>query len=114
MSERYSRREFIVLGTASAVGLGCFVKIDPAYAKQAGLPSGMSAVPDSDPVATSLGYKPSTKLVDKAKFPNFKPNQNCANCSFYAAANSGWGNCQVLKSGAVSAKGWCASWNNKS
>ena len=69
---------------------------------------------ESDPVATSLGYKADASKVDKAKFPQYAAGQTCSNCSLYqGAAGSSSGACPIYAGKAVAAKGWCASYAKK-
>lgn len=69
---------------------------------------------ESDPVATSLGYKANASAVDKTKFPQYAAGQTCSNCSLYqGAAGSASGACPIYAGKAVAAKGWCASYAKK-
>ena len=69
---------------------------------------------ESDPVATSLGYKADASSVDKTKFPQYAAGQTCSNCALYqGAAGSSSGACPIYAGKAVSAKGWCASYSKK-
>jgi hypothetical protein len=51
--------------------------------------------------------------VDKKKYPQFKPGQNCSSCALYVAENAGWGKCQMITTGLVKSGGWCGSYNKK-
>ena len=110
------RRSFlkIVLGWGALAFTGILFAED----KKASLPGGKSPVSEADAVASSLGYKHDVKNLDYKKFPQRKKaeakNQFCDNCMFYTKLDDKWGNCQVIQSGAVSAKGWCMSWAKKS
>jgi len=77
------------------------------------LPPGKTAVSETDSVASSLGYRHSGAQVDKKKYPNFKADQSCANCTLYTAENKQWGKCPLFPNGLANAKGWCASWSKK-
>jgi hypothetical protein len=81
-------------------------------------PNGEAAVSESDPVAASLGYRADATKVDTAKFPKRKgaegEKQFCNNCQFFTAkGDSGWGACQIIRSGDVKATGWCNTWAKK-
>lgn len=81
-------------------------------------PNGEQAVKEDDPVASSLGYRMDATKVDSEKFPKHKgpegEKQACNNCSFFTAkSDSGWGACQILRTGDVKASGWCNTWNAK-
>jgi hypothetical protein len=106
-----SRRRFlevIVLGAAAAPLVA--VMAPHAARAQAALPH----LEESDPTASALGYRHATTAVDAAKFPNHKPEQNCANCNLAQAAQAdGWVPCTIFPGKAVNPKGWCAAWVKK-
>ena len=92
-----------------------------AYAKTekaVPLPSGQTAVSESDPVASAIGYHQHIKDIDYVKYPQRKKpeakNQFCKTCALFTPVNDGWGKCQMLTAGLVSAEGWCGSWSKKS
>ncbi len=65
----------------------------------------------NDPVAKALMYVEDAAQVDKAKAPNFKPGQHCANCAQVPAGSSGdWLPCNAFPGKLVAAKGWCSAW----
>jgi hypothetical protein len=65
----------------------------------------------NDPVAKALMYVEDAAKVDKAKAPNFKPGQNCANCAQVPAGSTGdWLGCNAFPGKLVAAKGWCSAW----
>lgn len=98
-----SRRQFIIL---SATGLAA------ATAGQSFAADPM--VVESDPQATSLGYKADSTKVDKAKFPKHTPTQMCSNCALYkGAAGAAAGGCQIFAGKQVSSKGWCSAYAAK-
>jgi hypothetical protein len=69
---------------------------------------------ESDPTATSLGYKASASTVDKTKFPQYAAGQACSACALYqGTAGSTSGPCPIFAGKAVSASGWCASFTKK-
>lgn len=64
---------------------------------------------ESDPTAMALGYKHDVAQVDKAKYPQLKPGDDCANCNFFQAKGTEeWAPCQLFPGKAVNTKGWCA------
>jgi hypothetical protein len=66
---------------------------------------------ESDPIATSLGYKHDASKVDAKKFPTFAANRICANCQlFQAKAGETWGPCTAVGGKLVNANGWCIAW----
>jgi hypothetical protein len=81
-------------------------------------PNGEQAVKEEDPVAAALGYRADATKVDTEKFAKRKgpggANQFCTNCQFFTAkGTSGWGACQIIRSGDVKATGWCNTWAQK-
>ena len=108
----FSRRDFFRLGSLAAAGLILVGRAARLFAA-APLPAGKTAVSETDPMAQTLGYRQDAKTVNKGKFPNYKPNQSCANCAFYTKVDDNWGSCQLFQKGLVSTGGWCASWNLK-
>ena len=89
----------------------------PEKNKEEPLPAGMTAVSETDPVASAIGYKPDASQIDFKKYPKRKlkdaQNQHCENCALYSSVNGSWGKCQLLTSGLVAHKGWCGSWSKK-
>lgn len=124
-----SRRDFIKSSLVMAGALvlsGSFLNPLKASAKKAAskteekdapLPPGEKAVDESDALAKALGYHHNVKDIDFTKYPNRKKpeakDQFCKNCALYTAKNEGWGKCQMIANGLVSAHGWCGSWNKK-
>ena len=71
-------------------------------------------VAESDSTAQALGYKHDAAKVDKAKFPNYKAGDTCANCQlFQAKPGAAWGPCPLFAGKEVSAKGWCSAYAKK-
>ena len=69
---------------------------------------------ETDSTAQALGYKHDAANVDKAKFPNYKGGETCANCQLYQAkADAPWGPCPLFAGKDVSAKGWCSAYSRK-
>jgi hypothetical protein len=66
---------------------------------------------ESDPTAQSLAYVADNSRVDRARHPNFNPDQNCANCALYqGATGSEAGGCPLFAGKWVAAAGWCTAW----
>ncbi len=124
MKKSNSRREFLQQLTLAAAAIPCtglLLRSLDAFAKDkklVALPAGQTAVLESDPVASAIGYRQNIKDIDYAKYPQRKKpeakNQHCKNCALYTSVNEGWGKCQMLTSGLVSSEGWCGSWSKKS
>ncbi len=119
-----SRRDFIKssLLMAGAVAFsGSFLKPIKVFAKAAEkeipLPPGEKKLDENDAVAKALGFHHNVKDIDFTRYPQRKKpeakDQFCKNCALYSAKNEGWGKCQMLANGVVSAQGWCGSWNKK-
>jgi hypothetical protein len=71
-------------------------------------------VDEKDAQAASLGYVADNSRVDKGKYANFNPTQQCVNCSLYTgAAGSEAGGCGIFAGKQVAAKGWCSAYNKK-
>lgn len=102
-SLRGTRREFLVAvaGFAAVAAL-------PAAALADDLP----ALAESDPTASALGYKEDGAKVDAAKFPQHKPAQTCAGCSFYQGTGPR-GACTLFPGKSVAGKGWCTAFAPK-
>lgn len=114
MSENFkSRREFLEWAVATFGVVGA-LNVIPAMAASTSLPAGKTAVAANDKAAEQLGYVADASKADTKKFPQLKSvegkKQKCDNCMFYTKANDSWGQCQVIQSGLVNAKGWCMSW----
>ncbi|MDW8479605.1 MAG: high-potential iron-sulfur protein [Xanthomonadales bacterium] len=69
---------------------------------------------ETDPTAAALGYRHDTTQVDQAKYPNHRPDQNCANCNLVQGAEGeAWRPCAIFPGKLVNANGWCAAWVKK-
>jgi hypothetical protein len=101
-----TRRGFVAAAVAVPVGA---VFASREAAAQANQPK----LDPNDPVAKALMYVEDAAKVDKAKAPNFKPDQNCANCIQYKAGTGGYGPCTAFPGKVVAAKGWCSAWVKK-
>lgn len=71
-------------------------------------------VDETEPNAQSLSYVADNSRVDTARYPNFKPEQNCASCAlFQGAAGAAAGGCPLFAGKQVAAAGWCSAWARK-
>jgi hypothetical protein len=71
----------------------------------------MVKLDETDPVASSLGYRNSAADVDRNQFEKYQPGQACANCVLFqpeATAEAGWGACSIYPGKLVNADGWCS------
>ncbi|MEO8936274.1 MAG: high-potential iron-sulfur protein [Burkholderiaceae bacterium] len=99
-----SRRQFIQILSLSSAAL-----LVGTEARAADLP----LVDEKDPTAVALGYVADTTKVNKAKYPNHTPAQQCNNCSLYQGkpgVTSGVGPCPLYAGKAVHANGWCSAY----
>lgn len=98
-----NRREFIVqfsVGAGALAGAQAF--------------AAAPMVADTDSQATALGYKTDGTKTDKAKYPKYAANQNCANCAlFLGKATDAVGGCPLFAGKQVAGKGWCSAWAKK-
>lgn len=96
-----SRRNFMrnsLLGMA-ALPLGAGVLSRNAFAQE---------LPPLDPEADqakALNYVKNAS--DAADHPAYEEGEQCDNCMFFTAANSG---CQLFPQNSVEPAGWCQSW----
>ncbi len=107
-STNLNRRSFMQIATVSVVGLAL---VAPAFkAAAADLPN----LELDNPTAKALGYVEDSTKVDAAKYPNHKPDQNCAGCSLYQGdAKNARNPCALFPGKSVAGKGWCASFAKK-
>lgn len=97
-----SRRQFIALAPTLG-GLGWCAQ---AHAD--------TLLKETDQEAIAMDYRADASTVDAAKFPKFKPGQNCANCSLYAGDKGATsGPCGLFMFKDVTAIGWCNAWEKK-
>jgi hypothetical protein len=71
---------------------------------------------ESDPVASSLGYRQSASEVDQSQFGKYEPGQACANCTLFqpdGSSEEGWGACSIFPGKLVNAGGWCSVYSPK-
>lgn len=98
----HSRRTFLLKLLPAA---GVALMVAPKALAQAEKAS------ETDPTATSLGYKADGSKVDKQKFPKYAADQSCSNCALYQGkATDAWAPCPALSNKLVSGKGWCSVW----
>ncbi len=119
-----SRRSFLrqtalLWATLPSVSLlGKCVEVFASEQRPVPVPTGEAPVSESDSVATVLGFHQDAKQTDFLRFPERgKPSsksQFCQSCVQFTRLNDGWGRCNVITSGVVSAQGWCGSWSKKS
>ncbi len=101
-----TRRSFIA---GAAVGSAAII-VSRGAAAQAAAP----VLSESDPQATSLGYKADTTKVDKAKYPQHQASQMCSGCNFYQGKpTDAMAPCQLFAGKQVANKGWCSAWAKK-
>jgi High potential iron-sulfur protein len=99
-----SRRRFIVFAASLA---STVILIDQA---QADAP----VLAETDPTAQSLGYRTDAANVDKAKYPQYRAGQTCANCGlFQGKPGDANGPCPIFAGKLVNAKGWCSAYVKK-
>ncbi|MGA9341784.1 MAG: high-potential iron-sulfur protein [Rhodanobacteraceae bacterium] len=108
--ENPSRRRFLRIVGSGAIAAPFAAVVLPRLARSADLPH----IQESDPTAAALGYKDDVSQVDKAKYPQYKPGQQCGNCRFFEGKPGDvWGPCQLFPGKATNVKGWCAGYNAK-
>lgn len=101
-----SRRHFIALTPSFVPALGALCWAAPAHAD--------TLLKETDPEAIAMAYRADASTVDTAKFPAFKPGQNCANCGLYAGdKGAASGPCGLFMFKEVAAIGWCNAWEKK-
>ena len=104
MNELISRRDAL---KSLALGAGTILAVGATRTRAADAGS-LPHVSPTDPVAVSLAYHESAKTVEAAKFPNFKPGQECSNClQLTGKAGDVWRPCNLFPGKLVNAGGWC-------
>jgi hypothetical protein len=113
MKDLLSRREAL---KGLALGAGTLLVASTAAAdaaKPAATPAPAAALPHvtaGDPMALALAYVESAKSVDAKKFPNYKPEQKCANClqsQGKGKEGDAWVGCNLFPGKLVNSQGWC-------
>jgi len=95
-----------------------FLQLIPAAGAALTL-SGVSAqtlpmVDEKDPQAVALGYVADGKRTDKAKYPKYTPDQQCAGCQlFQGAATAPAAPCTLFVGKRVAGPGWCSAFVKK-
>ena len=109
------RRNFLKAGSLAVVSLSTLLRTAGAAAQaKKDAKKGAPRLPESDPQAMALGYKEDAKKVDKAKFANYKPGQECDDCvQFEGKEGDAWAPCKIFQGKAVAGKGWCAAYQPK-
>ena len=73
-----------------------------------------SAVLDTDPQATALGYSSDGSKTDAKRYPNYVAGRSCGGCVLYQGKPSdSSGSCAVFGNKLVASKGWCSAWTQK-
>lgn len=99
-----TRRSFLFAGVGAVCAL--------AFVRQA--VAGEHA-DEADSIAKSLGYRVDSSKVERARFPAFRPGDDCSNCAFYKGKISdGWAPCSILGNKDVAARGWCSAYSKRS
>ena len=104
MNELISRRDAL---KGLALGAGTILAVGATRARAADAGS-LPHVTPTDSVAVALAYHESAKTVEAAKFPNYKPGQECSNClQLTGKAGDAWRPCNLFPGKLVNAGGWC-------
>jgi hypothetical protein len=110
MKELMSRREALknlALGAGSLLAVGATAGAAADTAKPATY-ANLPHLTPADPTAVALAYHESAKAVDAAKFPTYKPEQQCSNClQLTGNAGDAWRPCNLFPGKLVNAGGWC-------
>ena len=110
MNELISRRDAL---KGLALGAGTILAVGATRTRAADAGS-LPHVSPTDSVAVALSYHESAKTVEAAKFPNFKPGQECSNClQLTGKAGDAWRPCNLFPGKLVSAGGWCKVYAKK-
>ena len=108
-----SRRQALkglALGAGTLLVAGA-AAADAAKPAGAAAPAAMPHVAANDPMAMALSYVESAKTVDPKKFPNYKPEQKCANClQSKGKDGDAWVGCNLFPGKMVNAQGWCKAY----
>ncbi|HEU4846022.1 MAG TPA: high-potential iron-sulfur protein [Burkholderiaceae bacterium] len=70
-----------------------------------------SPLREDDPKAVEFAYVTDTRRVDQGKFPEHRPDQQCAACQIYEDGPDGMGGCPLFPGKLVLAGGWCSAFN---
>lgn len=70
---------------------------------------------ESDPTATSLGYREDSNKVDGAKYQRHAASQKCANCTLYQGKEADpAAACPLFAGKQVRGTGWCSAYSARS
>lgn len=104
MNDLISRRDAL---KGLALGAGTILAVGATRARAADAGS-LPHVAPTDSVAVALAYHESAKTVEAAKFPNYKPGQQCSNClQLTGKDGDAWRPCNLFPGKLVNAGGWC-------
>jgi hypothetical protein len=99
--EQKQRRIFIIAVAAGGAGL----------AGGGAAASSIRRVEESEPKATSLGYRHDSNQVDRKRFPKHKAGERCNNCmAWLGTPKDAWAECDLMADRLVAAPGWCSSY----
>ena len=105
-----SRRDFLV-SVSTMVGAAAFAAALTPVADAKALPH----LTTQDPQAQALHYTENVSKIDAQKDPTHTAGAKCANCKLYqGSSDEPFGPCQLYPGKAVSAKGWCMGYQQKS
>lgn len=107
MTEKTMTRRGFVGAAAVAVPVAAIL------ANRSAVAADLPKLDPNDPVAKALMYVEDAAKVDKAKAPQFKPDQNCANCLQIKGDTGAYRPCNAFPGKTVAAKGWCSAWVKK-
>ena len=64
---------------------------------------------ETNPQASTLGYRADASKIESARFPKYAPGQKCAQCQLFRAReqDAAVGSCAIYPGKLVSAEGWC-------
>ena len=96
---KINRRTFAIQSVLGTAGLAA---ADLTHAQAAMLL-------ETNPQASTLGYKADASKIESARFPKYAPGQKCAQCRLFRAreADAAVGSCAIYPGKLVSAEGWC-------
>jgi hypothetical protein len=99
--EQKQRRIFIAAVVSGSAGLAC----------GSAAASSIRRVEESEPKATSLGYRHDSNQVDKRRFPKHKAGERCNNCmAWLGTPTEAWAECDLMADRLVAGPGWCSSY----
>ena len=111
MNELISRRDALkslALGAGTILAVGTTAAAATAAATAPANYAALPHVTATDPVVVALAYHESAKTVETAKFPNYKPGQQCNNClQLTGKDGDAWRPCNLFPGKLVNAGGWC-------